>query len=75
MKYVPMIEAVNNANGMQDQRLQNVIEAVQDIRVSNTAAILSVTSAVGSLKDDMATVKAQLTTVISNGSNNNGRRN
>lgn len=63
-KYVPMIEAVHNANSLQDQRIQNIFEAVQDIRTSNTAAILSVTTSVNALRDDMATVKAQLNTMI-----------
>lgn len=66
-KYVPLIEASNKLNDVQDERIQNLSVAVADLRrVSNETAgdarrrdgeIMGI---LGTLREDMAQVKAKL---------------
>lgn len=55
----PVVEAESRANAVQDQRIENIVSAVQDLRATSTATALSVTTAMSTIQNDLATLKAR----------------
>jgi hypothetical protein len=53
-KYVPIIEELQRANAVQDQRMQNIAQSIQDIRTAQAQSF----SLISTLKDDVTTIKA-----------------
>lgn len=59
-KYIALIDASTKANTVQDQRIQSMTEAVQEIRKDNSVFVTNITNTVGSMKDDLSQIKARL---------------
>lgn len=58
-KINPIVEAESRANAVQDQRIENIISAVQDLRTTSTATALSVTTAMATIQNDLSALKAR----------------
>jgi hypothetical protein len=58
-KYIPVIESLAKADAVQDQRIENIITAIQDMRSATASSLISITASVNSIQGDIATIKAR----------------
>lgn len=58
-KYVPMIEAVEKSDALQREQIKYIVDTVQDTQKTNAAFNISVTTAIGEMKSDLAILKAR----------------
>ena len=58
-KYVPMIEAVTSSDAVQKLQIQSISDNVQEIKASQAALSAAVTTALSSMQNDLAVVKAR----------------